>query len=412
MTLSEDTNAVTTDGEESEENVRVVTPAIAAQFVMVFLSQIGMQIVAPTLPEIQAEFVVPTEYLGFVLASFGVARLVFDLPAGQFVDRLDRTWLLLVSLALMAVGSFGGAVAPSFAILIATRLVMGVGSSLLNTASLAVLTELADRRHRGRVIGYYQASQLAGQILSPAAGGLIAAASSWRMSFVFCGVMMTLAWASVMATRAVRRSSAPATPQERRQRGSSLSGPKLSRAGLFAIHFTSFGMFFSHTAIVTTAVPLYGSQVLDLGPATIGLALGFAGLSRLAVSLIGGPLSDRHGRLFILVPALVALGVGTLAMLLAYDVITYILIISIAGAGRVGNAIPSVILADRTPPERYGRVVGQNRFIADLGTLIGPLLASWLIAYSGYLSITVITAVLVWTAALWLTISVDERHAA
>jgi predicted MFS family arabinose efflux permease len=48
-------------------------------------------------------------------------------------------------------------------------------------------------------------------------------------------------------------------------------------------------------------------------------------------------------------------------------------------AGRFGNSMPIAMLSDYAPPARLGRLVATNRFVGDLGLVIGPLAIGLLI---------------------------------
>ncbi|MBI4506278.1 MAG: MFS transporter, partial [Chloroflexi bacterium] len=72
-----------------------LVPALLAQYVMGFLAQLGMGIVAPVLPVLQRDFGLSVGEVTLVFALFGVARLVSDVPVGHLADRVPRALLLL-----------------------------------------------------------------------------------------------------------------------------------------------------------------------------------------------------------------------------------------------------------------------------------------------------------------------------
>jgi MFS family permease len=76
----------------------------------------------------------------------------------------------------------------------------------------------------------------------------------------------------------------------------------------------------------------------------------------------------------------------------------------VLAAGRFGNSMPIAMLSDYAPPSRLGRLVAMNRFVADLGLVIGPIAVGLLIDVSGFASPFLVAAVLITTAAvaLWL----------
>jgi MFS family permease len=374
---------------------------------MAFLAQLGMGIVAPSLPLMQREFGLSIGEVTLVFATFGMARLLSDVPVGHLADRLPRPLLLVAGLSLMASGATLCAVVPTYPILLAGRVVQGLGSTLTYTTSQVILVSAAVPHQRGRAMGFYQAANLAGMILSPAIGGIIAAFVSWRAAFGFCALATLLGMLTVTVTR--RLLAARAEAQRRAAAAvEALPAAALTTRGQLAVHYVSFTFFLVGQGIMNTLVPLYGGTVLHLSPLVLGMALGVAGIVRLLVSLVGGVISDRFGRRALLVPATLALGAGVAALTLAADATSFVVIVTLGAAGRLGNGVPATLLADLTPRERLGRMLGFNRFIADVGQTIGPLLVGWSIDALGYGPTTWVVAALVWAGALGIVAWVPE----
>lgn len=384
-----------------------LVPVLLAQYVMGFLAQLGMGIVAPVLPVLQRDFGLSVGEVTLVFALFGVARLVSDVPVGHLADRVPRPLLLLTGLAGLAGGAVLCAVAPTYPLLLAGRIVQGLGSSLTYTTSQIILVSAVSAQHRGRAMGLYQAANLAGMVLSPPIGGVITALVGWRAAFAFCALATALGFVSVFLTRRLLGQRAEA----RRAHAAAAelpALPRLSARGLLAINWLSFNFFFVGQGITNTLVPLYGGTVLHLSPVILGLALGLAGSVRVVISLVGGVVSDRSGRRTVLVPGAVALGAGVAAITLAQDATSFVAIVTVGAFGRLGNGVAATLLADLTPRERLGRTLGFNRFVGDFGQTAGPLLVGWWIDAIGYGPTTWIVAAMVWAAALTLLAWVPE----
>ncbi|MHB9092589.1 MAG: MFS transporter, partial [Chloroflexota bacterium] len=79
--------------------------------------------------------------------------------------------------------------------------------------------------------------------------------------------------------------------------------------------------------------------------------------------------------------------------------------------GRFGNTIPVAMIIDQIPARLWGRAMGINRFVGDLGTVLAPLGLGWLIDSYGYGSAVLVTGGLVWSMALLVLLGVREaRH--
>src|SRR5919108_2362877 len=101
------------------------------------LLQIDGTIVTVALPSLGDDLDVNSHRLSGVLTAYFVAYGVVLFPGGALVDRVGCRRTALAGLALFAAGAVIGALAQSFALLIASRLVQGAGAGLVSPASLA-----------------------------------------------------------------------------------------------------------------------------------------------------------------------------------------------------------------------------------------------------------------------------------
>ena len=76
--------------------------------------------------------------------------------------------------------------------------------------------------------------------------------------------------------------------------------------------------------------------------------------------------------------------------------------------GRFGNNVPATVLADHADPQRWGLVMGLNRMIGDLGTVMGPVVMGLLLESQGFGLTTIVSAALVWVCAFTVVWGVSE----
>jgi MFS family permease len=379
-----------------------VLPQEAALYLMAFLMQLGMGIMAPVLPEVKSTFGVSTAEVSMTISAFGLARLALDLPTGALVDRVRPFWLFLAGTFVIAAGGVVGWWAPSFPAVIAARGLMGAGSAVCLMTSQYTLSRVATPGNRGRVLGMYQSAMLAGMSFSPAIGGAVAVAAGWRSSFLFCTFAGLLALASVVVTQ---RSGHVAAPLASTGKARAVTDPeqKLNRQAVTSImvaDVVTVALFVHASGFGNTIVPLIGGVQLGLDAATIGVAITLGTALRFVMSILGGELSDRHGRRAVLVPGLGLLALGSLGFNLVDDLPTYFGMLLFMALGRFGNSLPTTIIVDHAPPRYWGRAMGTNRFIGDMGIVIGPVTLGWLADAYGYGAATYATTGLVLFALL------------
>ena len=381
---------------------------------------LGAAVAVPVLPELQQTFSVSATEVVLTTSVWGAARLVMDLPLGVMVERLRPGPVLLAGTLFSAAGAFVASAAPSFAVLLVGRAISGVGAAIVSYVAVVTLLELSEPNRRGRSLGIYQAVLQAGASLSPVAAGFASLAGGWPAAFGVAGVGALASAVTLWATGTLRHQSSSRRTAERpsASRAAESDAPPAEetrkvRPVLFAIDYATFALFFVTGGLVLSAIPLFGSARLGLDAALIGVVLGIATGLRFVIGLVGAELSDRVGRRGILVSGLVLMTISLVLFPLVDSTLLFVLGTWALAMGRFGNSMPIAMLSDYAPPARIGRLVALNRFVADLGLVVGPIAVGVLIDTGGFTPPFLVAAALVATAAtaLWITSGrVPTRH--
>jgi MFS family permease len=189
---------------------------------------------------------------GFLLGYVAVLPLI-----GRISDLVSRQRILLFCLSLFVVGSAITAVSVELPVLVAGRVLQGIGGGGLVPATLALVADLWPPERRGTPLGVVGAVQELGSVLGPLLGAAVLAVADWRAIFwlnVACGVVI----AAVLA----------------------LTGGRDQRLHLRVLP-TVLGLATIGAGLLTLIAP--ASLVSDL---TLGIPfVPFAGMSRLATPL-------------------------------------------------------------------------------------------------------------------------------
>lgn len=132
-------------------------------------------------------------------SQFGAAVSVYAFSAGfsgfltaGFADRFDRKKLLLFFYIGFIAGTFLCSAASSYETLLAARIVTGLFGGVIGSICMAIVTDLFDIHHRGRVMGFVQMGFGASQVLGIPLGLYLANQWGWRAPFVMVGILSAL----------------------------------------------------------------------------------------------------------------------------------------------------------------------------------------------------------------------------
>jgi len=128
---------------------------------------------------------------GFLLGCIAVLPLI-----GRLSDLVARQDVLLFCLSLFVVGSAITAVSIELPVLVAGRVLQGMGGGGLVPATLALVADLWPPERRGTPLGVVGAVQELGSVLGPLLGAAVLAVADWRAIFwlnVACGIVLAAA---------------------------------------------------------------------------------------------------------------------------------------------------------------------------------------------------------------------------
>jgi MFS family permease len=150
-----------------------------AQFMVV----LDFTIVNVALPSIQSELHVATTTLQWLISAYAVTFGGFLLLGGRLADSYGRARLYRIGLVVFVVASVSGGLAVEPGLLIASRVVQGIGAAMLAPAGLSLLvTSYPGEQERSRALGTYGAVVSAGFASGAVLGGLLVEVS-WRLVF-------------------------------------------------------------------------------------------------------------------------------------------------------------------------------------------------------------------------------------
>lgn len=148
------------------------------------VKQLDVSVVNVAVRSIGADLGTGISGLQWVVDAYTVAFAALILTAGALGDRYGSPRMLRLGFGVFTLGSAACGLAPSIGMLIAFRVVQGVGAAALGACSLALLSRtFPDPARRARALGVWAVSGSVAMAAGPLAGGLLIAAAGWRAIF-------------------------------------------------------------------------------------------------------------------------------------------------------------------------------------------------------------------------------------
>ncbi len=387
-------------------------PMLLTLSIIMFTNMMGFGMIVPVIPLYGRTFEVSSAMVGLLVTSFGVARLIFNIPAGRLADRIGRRKLLIGGPLISACGASLAFLSPDFWLLMGALSIQGVGSAVYATAAMTTLADISTEENRGRMMSLHQGSLLLGTSFGPSIGGFIGGSFGLEAVFLAAVIMYLLVaiLASVRVTETLDRSAAGSS-RRRGTSGSAVAISLLMNISFLAVALVSMMVFFTRTGSRATIVPLRGAEDLMMSATMIGALLTVAAvLNVLALPLAGWGI-DRFGRKNMIVPSTIISGVGVALMAFAPNVPLLFVGIAIYGAGTgVAGPAPAAYVADLAKGQNYGATLGLFRSMSDGGFVLGPILLGWFADLRGFSFALYVNAVLIIAAGLLFAFFAKEER--
>ncbi|MEV0130278.1 MFS transporter [Dactylosporangium sp. NPDC050688] len=222
-----------------------VTVALSGLLTGMFVAAISSTVVVTSLPVIVPELGGGQASYTWIATATLLAMTVSTPIWGKLADLFDRRQLFEAGIALLVIASLVAGLADNLNLLIAMRVVQGVGAGGLAALSQIILADIISPRERGRYAGRIGAALTSANILGPLVGGLITDTAGWRWNFY---LVLPVAVAALIMVR--RSLHLPA--RERKAVTVDYAGATLISAGigLFLIWLTAGGAEFGRTSTV------------------------------------------------------------------------------------------------------------------------------------------------------------------
>ncbi len=167
---------------------------------------VNMNTLNIALPVIVRRFEAGAAAASWVLLAFALTQTCLLMVFGRLADVFGRRGTYLAGMAVFTLASLGAGMAPGIEVLIAMRVLQGVGGAVLLANGTAIIAWAFGPARLSQGLGVYLGVLGAAPLLGPSIGGYLAEAAGWRWVFWFnvpLGVL-ALVWGLVSLPRVPR----------------------------------------------------------------------------------------------------------------------------------------------------------------------------------------------------------------
>ncbi len=361
--------------------------------VVVFLPSIvfsmGQFAIIPVIPAVAQNLGTDLGGAALIASMLVVGQLLGDIPSGAVVARIGERRAMIAATGLALGGVIAMLLAPHPAVLGLGVLLLGIAGASFGLARHAFMTTFVPLRYRARALATLGGGIRLGAVAGPLASAALLATTGEPASVVILLAVCCFAAATLLL---VLRDPAAAVTRGPRTSGESEVHAEV--VGLWATLATQRKVLLTvgiGSAILAglrqvrqVVLPVWAISI-GLDEATTSLIIGVAATIDFSLFFLGGWIMDRFGRMWAILPCVLGLSIGLVALAFTHDLDTTVgwyigMTLFLALSNGLGAGILMTLgadLADRRNPAPF---LGAWRFTTDLGGAGAPILVTALTA--------------------------------
>jgi MFS family permease len=343
------------------------------------------------LKEFKALFRLSDYDRGTLNSAFFLSYAVLQIPAGWFVDRFGVKYPFAAGFLLWGLISAATSRARSIGQLLALRLMLGVGESVVTPAGMRWIRFHCAENQRGFAIGLYTAAAKVGPAIGIPLATWLVIIAGWRSMFLILGLgglVWLIPWMGMVKND--YRNLAKSTIQEPAEAtvpfGQVMASPIIWGTIIGSFCYQYFVYF------CMTWMPAYLMERRNLSLEAMGLYTMFSFSGMAIVAILAGWVADRMiergadpvtvRKGFTLAGFLVASTEVIGALHVSSSVALFFAVFSLAGLG-LTTANYWALTQTLIPKAAVGRIIGTQNCAANLPGIVAPLLTGWLMHTTG-----------------------------
>jgi multidrug resistance protein len=357
-------------------------------------------VIVGLIPGMAADLGVSVPVAGLLVSLYALSITIGTPIFSALTGRFPRRGLIIALMAIFTASNLAAALAPNYAALLASRIIMGVAHGVFFGVGAAVATSLVPKSKSGSAVAVMMGGLTVAMVVGVPVGSWIGQMFTWRVPFFVVTALGTIALLGLI-WQLPRNIEQPAPASFWSQIGL-LANKRL--ALMYLLTSISFGGTF---VVFTFLAPIL-TDITGVAESTVGIALLLFGGATVVGNFAGGRLTDAIGTRRSMTVLLVGLIVSFGLIPMAIHNATAILAV-IAVWGVFAFAIPPVMqagvvtVAEEVAPGAIGTASGMNIAAFNLGISSGSFIGGRLLEGPG-LTTTPYAAIVMAVLALTLVV--------
>jgi MFS family permease len=334
---------------------------------------VSIQLILPLFPLFLDSHGASEMEISFVISLSSLATTALMIPVGFLMERVGKKRMLLIGLLIWtAMPVFIGS-ARNWRIVAPLYMVYNLAEVFVGPARMTMIAEYANPESQATVFGIMSMDWAVGGIVSPPLSGFLAERSGWHLPFQVAAIVMALALVPVLM---LKDKKAGGTQEERVSSLNIFRREYLTTISLFFIFSCALS---TGQSIVSTILPIFLKNQMDLSLSSIGLFFTGSSVLSLLGQVPGGWLADRYGRKRVILAFLIPIPFIFGAWAMVSDWAAMLVLYSLfAGCLSMTGSASLALLSDSFPSELKGAAFSVRMTGFRSGSIVGPLLGGYL----------------------------------
>ena len=384
----------------------VLTRKIVFISMVVMLTFSGMTVIFPLLPFYFEDFGGgPTQY-GYAASAFALAVFLISPTMGRLADKYGKVKVIWTNLVGYGLVNFGFIFVQSYWDIIILRFFEGFFTAGVAPAAISIASDLSSEEDRARSIAFVTAGISTGIIIGPVLGGFLVEYYPIYFPFIISGCLGLIG--AITAKLILTEPSKPESSGNERSKGLKAImdyAPKPLTSFVFLLVF----IFLSQIVwlFIEPGFVYYFYEELHLSPVQFGIHISVFGAGVLFGELVLGGISDRFGRIRIMVIGSFVYAVFFYALVYAKSFQAIVIAGGVAGLafGLIGPA-SNALLSEVSLEEHRTFIFGLATSAAGVAQIIGPIAGGYAIDRGLHVTVLMKINVLILLIAILILIFV------